>query len=49
MTSKVARMDCRIYEVGITYSGRTYSEGKKINWTDGVRAIFCILKYNLLR
>jgi len=45
VTSKVARMGCRIYEVGIHYSGRTYSEGKKINWKDGVRAIWCILYY----
>ncbi|HEX2709950.1 MAG TPA: glycosyltransferase family 2 protein, partial [Candidatus Deferrimicrobium sp.] len=48
ITAKIAKLGCRIYEVGITYSGRTYSEGKKINWKDGVRAIFCILKYNLL-
>jgi glycosyltransferase involved in cell wall biosynthesis len=45
VTAKVARMGCRIYEVGIHYSGRTYSEGKKINWKDGVRAIWCILYY----
>ncbi len=45
VTSKVARMGCRIYEVGIGYSGRTYAEGKKITWKDGVRAIWCILKY----
>jgi len=45
VTSKVARMGCRIYEVGIGYSGRTYTEGKKINWKDGVQAIWCILKY----
>jgi glycosyltransferase involved in cell wall biosynthesis len=45
VTSKVARIGCRIYEVGISYSGRTYAEGKKINWKDGVRAIWCILKY----
>ena len=45
VTAKVARMGCRIYEVGISYSGRTYAEGKKINWKDGVRAIWCILKY----
>jgi glycosyltransferase involved in cell wall biosynthesis len=45
VTSKVARMGCRISEVGIGYSGRTYAEGKKINWKDGVRAIWCILKY----
>ena len=49
ITAKVAKLGCRIYEVGISYSGRTYSEGKKIDWKDGVRAIFCILKYNLLR
>jgi glycosyltransferase involved in cell wall biosynthesis len=49
ITAKVAKLGCRIYEVGITYSGRTYAEGKKINWKDGVRAIFCILKYNLFR
>jgi glycosyltransferase involved in cell wall biosynthesis len=47
ITAKVARMRLRIYEIGITYSGRTYAEGKKINWKDGLRAIYCILKYNL--
>ena len=46
ITAKVAAMGCRVYEVGITYSGRTYEEGKKIGWKDGVRAIWCILKYN---
>jgi hypothetical protein len=46
ITAKVARMRCRIYEVGISYSGRTYEEGKKIGWKDGVRALWCILKYN---
>jgi glycosyltransferase involved in cell wall biosynthesis len=49
ITAKVARLGCRIYEVGISYSGRTYSEGKKIGWRDGVRAVWCILKYNLFR
>ncbi len=49
VTAKVARMRCRIYEVGITYSGRTYEEGKKIGWKDGVRAIYCIVKYNWFR
>jgi glycosyltransferase involved in cell wall biosynthesis len=49
ITAKVARLGCRIYEVGISYAGRTYREGKKIGWRDGFRAIFCILKYNLLR
>jgi glycosyltransferase involved in cell wall biosynthesis len=47
ITAKVARLRCRIYEVGISYYGRTYDEGKKIGWKDGVRAIWCILKYNL--
>ena len=45
ITAKVARKRCRIYEVGISYSGRTYEEGKKIGWKDGFRAIYCILKY----
>lgn len=49
ITAKVAKLNCRIYEVGISYYGRTYDEGKKIGWKDGVRAIYCILKYNLLR
>ena len=49
ITAKVARLGCRIYEVGISYSGRTYAEGKKIGWRDGVRAVWCILKYNLFR
>jgi len=49
VTAKVARLGCRIYEVGISYSGRTYAEGKKIGYRDGFRAIWCILKYNLLR
>jgi len=47
--AKLARTGCRIYEVGISYSGRTYAEGKKINWKDGFRAIFAIFKYNLER
>ena len=47
--AKLARTGCRIYEVGISYSGRTYAEGKKINWKDGVRAIYAIFKYNLER
>ena len=45
VTAKVARLGCRVYEVGIGYYGRTYAEGKKIGWRDGVRAIWCILKY----
>ena len=49
ITAKVARLGCRIYEVGISYSGRTYEEGKKIGWRDGLRALWCIIKYNILR
>ncbi len=48
ITAKVARLNCRIYEIGISYSGRSYQEGKKIGWRDGVRAFWCILKYNVL-
>ena len=48
ITAKISRVpDIRIYEVGISYYGRTYKEGKKINWKDGIRAIYCIIKYNL--
>jgi glycosyltransferase involved in cell wall biosynthesis len=47
ITAKVAKMGCRIYEVGISYYGRTYKEGKKITWKDGFRALYCIVKYNL--
>ncbi|MEO1427515.1 MAG: glycosyltransferase family 2 protein [Cyanobacteria bacterium J06633_8] len=47
ITAKVAKTGCRIYEVGISYYGRTYKEGKKIGWKDGFRAIYCIIKYNL--
>ena len=47
VTAKISRIPkIRIYEVGISYYGRTYEEGKKIGWKDGVRAIYCILKYN---
>ena len=48
ITAKVARMKYRIYEVGISYFGRTYEEGKKIGWKDGFIAIWCIIKYNIL-
>ena len=49
ITAKIARLPVRprIYEVGISYSGRTYSEGKKITWKDGIRAVWCILRYNI--
>lgn len=50
VTAKIARIpDVRIYEVGISYYGRTYAEGKKIGWKDGFRAIYCILKYGLFK
>ena len=49
ITAKVAKARLRVYEVGISYNGRTYEEGKKIGWRDGVRAIYAIVKYNLLR
>jgi len=47
ITAKLAKLKCRIYEVDISYSGRDYSEGKKINWKDGIAAFYWILKYNL--
>ena len=50
ITAKISRMpNIRIYEVGISYYGRTFEEGKKIGWRDGVRAIYCIIKYGLLK
>lgn len=48
VTAKMSRVpDIRVYEVGISYYGRTFAEGKKIGWKDGFRAIYCILKYNI--
>lgn len=47
ITAKIAKTGCRIYEVGISYYGRTYTEGKKIKWTDGIKAFWCIIKYGL--
>jgi glycosyltransferase involved in cell wall biosynthesis len=50
VTAKISRIpEIRIYEVGISYYGRTYAEGKKINWKDGIRALYCIIKYGLLK
>ena len=49
ITAKIARLKCRIYEVGISYYGRTYAEGKKIGMRDGFRALYAIVKYNLVR
>ena len=48
ITAKLSRKKLRIFEVGISYSGRTYDEGKKINWKDGIRAVYCIVKYSNL-
>jgi glycosyltransferase involved in cell wall biosynthesis len=48
ITAKLARGKFRIYEVGISYSGRTYAEGKKIGWRDGIRAVYCIVRYSAL-
>jgi glycosyltransferase involved in cell wall biosynthesis len=47
ITAKLAKTHCRIYEVGISYKGRTYAEGKKVSWKDGLRAIYAIVRYNL--
>ena len=49
VTAKLAKAKCRIYEVGISYNGRTYSEGKKVNWKDGFHAIYAIVRYNLFK
>jgi glycosyltransferase involved in cell wall biosynthesis len=49
LTAKLAKMKVRIYEVGISYYGRTYAEGKKIGWRDGLKALWCILRYNLFK
>jgi len=49
ITAKIAKTHCRIFEVGISYYGRTYEEGKKIGWKDGFRALYCIVKYNVFR
>ena len=50
ITAKLSKIPkIKIYEVGVSYYGRTYKEGKKINWWDGFRAIYCILRYNLFR
>ncbi|HXX80677.1 MAG TPA: glycosyltransferase family 2 protein [Thermodesulfovibrionales bacterium] len=49
ITAKIAKKQCRVFEVGISYYGRTYAEGKKIGWKDGLHAFFCIIKYNLFR
>jgi hypothetical protein len=48
ITAKIAKQKCRVYEVGISYYGRSYEEGKKINWEDGFKAIYLVLKYGIL-
>ena len=48
ITAKLARLGARFYEVGISYSGRTYQEGKKVGWKDGFRALWCIFRYNFI-
>ncbi len=49
ITAKIAKRRARVYEIGISYYGRTYDEGKKIGWRDGLKAVWCIVKYNLFR
>ncbi len=49
ITAKISKLDVVIYEVGISYSGRTYAEGKKVGWRDGFRALWVIFKYNIIR
>jgi hypothetical protein len=50
ITAKIAKLpNVRIYEIGVSYFGRTYSEGKKITWRDGLWGIFCIIKYNIFK
>lgn len=49
ITAKISKLDCRIFEVGISYYGRTYAQGKKIGWKDGIRALYAIARYNLFR
>ena len=49
LTAKIASKKCRVYEVGISYYGRSYSEGKKINWKDGIKALYVIFKYGIFR
>jgi len=49
ITAKIARLKCRIFEVGVSYYGRTYEEGKKINWKDGFKAVYCIFRYGIFR
>ena len=49
ITAKLAKTPCRIYEVGISYNGRTYEQGKKITWRDGFRVVYAIVRYNLFR
>lgn len=49
ITAKISKLNLRIYEVGVSYHGRKYSEGKKITWKDGIRALYCIIRYSLFK
>ena len=49
ITAKISKLDIKIYEVGVQYHGRDYSQGKKITWKDGIAAVYCIFKYNLFK
>ena len=49
ITAKISKLKVRIFEVGISYYGRTYAQGKKIGWKDGLRAVYCILRYNIFK
>lgn len=49
LTAKIAKLNCRLYEIPISYYGRTYAEGKKISWKDAINALYCIFRYNLLK
>jgi len=49
ITAKLSKLNCKFFEVSVSYSGRTYEEGKKINWKDGCKAIWCIIRYNIFK
>ena len=49
ITAKIAKKKLRVYEIGVSYNGRGYDEGKKITWKDGISAIYCIIKYNIFK
>jgi hypothetical protein len=49
ITAKIAKLKCRVCEIGVSYYGRTYQEGKKITWKDAFSALYCVLKYNIFK